>query len=90
MDILAFDIESLPSVASTFRLFKTNIPHTNIIENQSIISVSWQWVGQNKCYSTSIADDKKRFEKNIFDDKHPVTEFHKVLNTDKTFFKTSF
>ena len=85
MDILAFDVESLPLVATSFKLFKTNIPHTNIIENQSIISVSWQWVGQKKCYSTSIADDKKRFENDVFNDKHPVTEFHKVLNTDKPF-----
>ena len=85
MDILAFDIESLPCVATSFQLFKTNIPHTNIIENQSIISVSWQWVGQKKCYSTSIADDKKRFENNIFDDYYPVEIFHRVLNTDKPF-----
>ena len=85
MDILCFDVENLPNIASTWTLYDTRISHNNIIENQSLICIAWQWVGKKRTYCTSISDDKKRFEKNIYDDYHVVKEFHKVLNTDKSF-----
>lgn len=84
MKILFFDVENLPNITQTFSLFKTNIPHTNIIEHQSLICVAWQWSNEKKVHLTSISDDPKRL-KNIYDDYHVAKEFHKILDTDESF-----
>ena len=81
MKILFFDVENLPNIVNTFTLYKTSIPHTNIIENQSIISIAWKWGGQKKIYCSSIIDDMNRFKKNVYDDFIPVKRFHEILNT---------
>ena len=70
--LVSWDIETLPSISSHWRFFNENISHKNIVENQTIASIAWQIVGQKKVYSTSIIDDPKRFEKNIYDDLHPA------------------
>ena len=85
MDILAWDVENLPNIASTWTLYDTRISHNNIIENQSLISIAWKFLSKGKVESVSITDDLKRFKKNIYDDYHVVREFHKVLNVDKPF-----
>ena len=85
MKILFFDVENLPNIVNTFTLFNTSIPHTNIIENQSIISIAWKWGGQKKIYCSSIIDDMTRFKKNVYDDYVPVKRFHEILNTADSF-----
>jgi hypothetical protein len=72
-------------VHTGFNLYGANISHNAIIENQSIISVAWKWSNSKKIYSTSLLDNMSRFKKNVFDDYHPVKEFHKVLNSDDNF-----
>ena len=85
MKILAVDIESLPNIAATFRLWNTTIGHQDIIEDQSIICIAWKWVGESKVHITSIADDVKRLKKSVYDDYVPTHEFYKVLNSDEDY-----
>ena len=85
MKILAYDVENLPMITNTWGLFGQNINHKNIIEHASIISVAWGFVGETKINLTSIADCKSRLERNIYDDYHPVAQFHKVLNSNEEF-----
>ena len=85
MKILAYDVENLPMITNTWGLFGQNISHKNIIEHASIISVAWGFVGETKINLTSIADCKSRLERNIYDDYHPVAQFHKVLNSNEEF-----
>lgn len=88
MRILAFDVENLPNITSTFKLFDTNISHTNIIENQSLISISWKFIGKgckSGIQSVSIADDPERFKDDIYDDYHVAKTFHEVLNSKDDF-----
>ena len=85
MDVLCYDVENLPIIASTWVLHNADISHQNIIEHASIICVSWKWVGKKQVHSSSIHDNQGRFNKNIYDDYHPVSEFHKILSSDEDF-----
>ena len=85
MRILFYDVENLPGVATTFSYFNTSIPHTNIIEHQSLICIAWMWSDEKKVHLTSILDDPKRMKRDIYDDSHVAKTFHKVLNTDESF-----
>lgn len=82
---MAFDVENLPNIASTWTLYDTRISHNNIIENQSLISIAWQWLDEKTTHSVSLIDDPKRFKRNIYDDYYVAREFHKVLSTDQPF-----
>lgn len=84
INILAFDIETLPMIASTFRLFKANIRQESIIENTAIFCASWRMVDQfgnpkSPIQSVTILDDPKRFNKNIYDDEHVVRKLKDAL-----------
>lgn len=46
--ILAFDLETAPSLVYTFSLFKPIIGHEQIVEPARIICFSAQWVGEKK------------------------------------------
>lgn len=85
MRILAFDVENLPNIASTWTLYDTRISHNNIIENQSLISIAWRFLDEKRIHAVSLIDDLKRFKSNIYDDYHVVSEFHKVLDTRDDF-----
>lgn len=83
--MLAWDIETLPVVATTFRLRDAYIPHDNIVENTSLVCASWRYIdhrGEPKSpmRHASIMDDPKRFKKDIYDDKHVIEELHKALS----------
>ncbi len=85
VSVLAFDIETLPMIASTFRLFKANIRQESIIENTSIFCASWRMVDQNgnpksPVESVTILDDQKRFNRNIYDDEHVVRKLKGALD----------
>jgi len=85
VNILAWDVETLPMIASTFRLFKANIRQESIIENTAIFCASWRWVDQHgkpksPVESVTILDDPKRFNKNIYDDEHVIRKLRDVLD----------
>lgn len=82
---LFWDVENLPDIAQTFTLYNTNIPHNNIIESQSLISIAWKWSDEKRIHLTSIIDNLKRFKRNVYDDYHVTKTFHKVLQTDESF-----
>ena len=85
MKILAYDVENLPMIGSFWGLWDQNISHKNIIEHASIISIAWGFVDEKQINLTSIADCRSRLEHNIYDDYHPVTRFHRVLNSQDEF-----
>lgn len=83
--VLAFDIETLPVVCTTFYLRQANIRQESIIENTVIFCASWQIVDQlgepqTGIKAVSILDDPQRFKRNIYDDYYVVKEIHKVLS----------
>ena len=80
--ILLYDIETSLQTVAVFGLKYTDfIDPANIITERHVICVCWEWLGENKVRSLSLLDDAKRFKKDIHDDTHVVSEFHKVLST---------
>lgn len=84
VNILAWDVETLPMVAPLWGLFKQNIRQESIVENTALFCACWQTVDQNgdaksAVQSVSILDDEKRFKRNIYDDEHVVRSLHKAL-----------
>lgn len=79
MRILSLDIETLPMVAFCWGLRDDYNTHENIIQDWSVVSVSWQWIGEKKIHSVSILDSPTRFRTSVYDDTHVVTKFHGVM-----------
>lgn len=90
INVLAWDIETLPMIVPTWGLFKQNIRQDSIIESTSVFCACWQTVDHNgeprsAVKSTSILDDDKRFRKNIYDDEHVIRTLHEALMTADVF-----
>lgn len=85
INVLAFDIETLPMIAPTWRLFKANMSPDSVIENTAVFCACWQTVDQNGeakagVKSTSVLEDPKRFKRNLYDDEHVIKELHKAVS----------
>jgi predicted RNA-binding Zn-ribbon protein involved in translation (DUF1610 family) len=78
---LVYDIENTHMVVATFSLFKPIIPPENIINESSIICISYKWVGEEDVHTISVADSPRKFKKNIHDDKAVVDKFLKVMRS---------
>jgi DNA polymerase elongation subunit (family B) len=84
VNIVAFDIETLPMIVPTWQLFKANIRPESIIEHTSVFCASWQTVDHNgnpkqAVQAVSVLDDPKRFDKNLYDDEHVIRELHRAV-----------
>jgi len=81
MRILAWDIETLPMIVPTWRLFKANVRQDSIIESTSLVCAAWRFVDEEETYAVSILDKPKKFTANIYDDEHVVKKLYKVLDS---------
>lgn len=78
--ILLYDIETSLQTAAIFQPGGNEwIRPENLLTERHLISACWMWLGENVVHSVSLLDDPKRFQKDPHDDKHVVTELHKVL-----------
>lgn len=48
--ILIWDIETSHTIVATFSLWPKYIPHENILQDWSILSVAWKWYGEDKVH----------------------------------------
>lgn len=79
--ILIYDIETSLQLVSVFGLANNDwIKPDNIITERHVISICWEWLGENKVNSVSLLDDPERFAKDPHDDKHVIEQFHKVYS----------
>lgn len=78
--ILIYDIETSLQSVLVFGLGNNDwIDPENIVVERHLISVAWKWYGEPKVFSVSLLDDPKRFKRDIHDDKHVASTFHKAL-----------
>jgi len=79
--ILIYDLETSYNVVAAFQLKQDGyIPHTNILRERYIISVSWCWLGEKAVHAVSVLDDPKRFAKNPADDRFVVEKLHELFS----------
>lgn len=70
--ILTFDIETSYNIVKAFRLGRTYLNHTSVIEERKIISIAYKWLHEDEAHVLSWDKDK--------DDKKLLEEFIPVLN----------
>lgn len=79
--ILWYDIETSLQTAAIFQLGGNDwIRPENLLTERYVISICWQWLGEDKIHSVSLLDDPKRFQKDPSDDRHVLETFHKVYS----------
>ncbi len=79
--VLIYDIETSLQTVTVFGLkYNDFIDPSNIVTERHVISICWRWLGEKTVQSVSLLDDPKRFAKDIHDDTHVLTVFHKVLS----------
>lgn len=63
--ILFYDIETSPMIMAGFEIWNTNIPTSNIMQDWTIFSAAWGWLGEDEIHSASTANmsEKKVIEK---------------------------
>lgn len=60
-NVLYWDIENSPLIVATWGLYDQTIPASHIIQESFIISLQWQWEGENEVHSIhSIGKDDTR------------------------------
>lgn len=83
VNVLAFDIETLPMIVSTFRLFKANIRQESIIEYTSVFCASWQMLdhmGRPKSGIEAVSiTDSPNWKNNIYNDYHTIKTLRDAL-----------
>jgi hypothetical protein len=75
--IVTLDIETAPILGYFWALFKQNIGLDQIVEDWSILSVSWKWLGEKTIH---YEDTFSRGVSKIRDDSHLLKTIHKVLD----------
>jgi uncharacterized protein YprB with RNaseH-like and TPR domain len=75
LNILVFDIETSPLLVYAWGLWQQNISLDMIVADSSIISWSAKWVGKKEVMYMDV-----RGQKNLRNDKHIITELHKLLD----------
>lgn len=64
LKVLFFDIETTPNIVTVFQLDnKQPIHYQNILEERTIISIAWKWLGEKTVFSLNVncarpSDDK--------------------------------
>lgn len=61
LNILMWDIETLPFISMHWGMWKQNINSVQIIKDVSIICISYKWVGDDKVHTLSIGDDPQGY-----------------------------
>lgn len=54
--ILFYDLETSPMVLAGFGLYDTTIPTSNVLQDWTIFSAAWKYLGEDKVYSISTAE----------------------------------
>jgi hypothetical protein len=80
VNILFWDIETLPYKGYFWGIWEQNIPHAFIQKDKSIICISYKWFGEELVHTINIGQDPERFERDPYDDSYVISEFLKVLN----------
>jgi hypothetical protein len=80
--ILLWDVETLPSIAFAWGMWKQNIAGHQIIKpGNSLICISYKWLNSTKVYTISAGDDKRLFAKDPYACSGGVAErFIPILN----------
>lgn len=79
--ILCYDIETSLQTVTVFSLkYNDFIDPASIVTERHVVCICWRWLGETKVHSVSLLDDPKRFKKDIHDDLHVLTVFHKILS----------
>lgn len=78
---ITMDIETAPMVAATFSLFNKSPLNPKFVLQHSFVScVCWKYLDEDKVYSVSLLDDKRRFKRDHTDDYHVVKTAHEVAS----------
>lgn len=79
--VLIYDIETSLQTVAVFQLAKNDwIRPENLLTERYIISICWQWLGEDKVHSVSLLDNPKLFAKDPSNDKHVLETFHAVYS----------
>ena len=74
--ILVMDIECLPIVATTWNVWNTNIAPVNIINDWTMLSFSYKWLGEKDVHNFVLTPKQAKNR----DDKQMVIDIHKLFN----------
>lgn len=77
--IILWDLETSPFLAYGFTFYDYSLNGDMVKIEDSLICASWKVLGEKEVHAISIADDKKRYKKNPYDDYYVVSELRKVL-----------
>jgi len=74
--ILVMDIECLPIVATTWNVWNANIAPVNIINDWTMLSFSYKWLGDKDVHNFILTPKEAKNR----DDKQMVIDIHKLFN----------
>lgn len=76
--IVTLDIETAPILAYVWGLFKQFVGLEQIVHDWSILSVTWKWLGEEKCYYVDTYENGKT--KDVRDDSTLLAKLWHVLD----------
>lgn len=79
LNVVIWDIETSHSLMAVFGLYPEAIPYESILQEWYIITACWKTLDGKKIYTTSVTDDKERFQANHTDDYHVVKTLRDML-----------
>ncbi|MCP4268899.1 MAG: hypothetical protein GY777_25555 [Candidatus Brocadiaceae bacterium] len=74
--VLVMDIECLPIVATTWNVWNTNIAPVNIINDWTMLSFSYKWLGEKDVHNFILTPAQAKAR----DDRDMVISIHKLFN----------
>jgi hypothetical protein len=78
--ILFWDIESIPYLSYVWDFRRDNGPGVHmLVEDKAIVTIAYKWAHEKKAHVLSLADNPKRFKKDIRDDSDLVAKFREVM-----------
>jgi len=77
--ILLWDIENLPMLVASWGLYNQNHSPDSIIQDKSIICISYKYLGEKDIYTISIGEKPRLFNKSPYNDYHVVKAVYDVL-----------
>lgn len=79
--VLLWDIETSLQPVAIFQLAHNDwIDPSSILAERYIICAAWKWEDESRVHAVSVADDRKRYDKNPHDDRHVIEKLHSILS----------
>lgn len=80
LKILMYDLETLPYASYVWGFGKYDSPSVHMmIKDKAICTIAYKWAHEKKGHVLSLADNPKRFKKDIRDDSEIVAKFREVI-----------